>query len=332
MVLWGHMQRREFITLLGGAATTWTLSTRSIASDRPLIGYFAGGRQSVVSDLVNAFQKGLGELGYSEGVNYEITYRFAEGRVERLAHLAEEIVRLRPAVILAGAVDTALALRHETSTIPIVSPALADAVDLGLVKSYPHPGGNVTGITPYVTGLPLKQIELAREVVPGATKLGVLGNLNDPKAPPQRDEMLGASKKLGVEVIIPEVEGREDVIGAMRTFADERVDAVIVLQTTMLLSERDAIAALAASARLPAIYGYRQHVEAGGLISYGVDLRWSFHRAAFYVSKILQGTMPGELPVEFPSKVEMVINLKTAKTLGLALPATLLARADEVIE
>ena len=156
--------------------------------------------------------------------------------------------------------------------------------------------------------------------------------MNDPKAPPQRDEMLGASKKLGVEIIAPELKSPEDVVGAMRTFASERVDVIVVLQTTMLLSERDAIAALATSARLPVIYGYRQHVEAGGLISYGVDLRWSFHRAAFYVAKILQGTLPGELPVEFPSKVEMVINLKTAKALGLTLPATLLARAGEVIE
>jgi putative ABC transport system substrate-binding protein len=160
------------MTLAGGAALMWPLSTRCIAGDRPLIGYFAGGRQSVVSDLVNAFQRGLRELGYSEGVNCEIAYRFAEGRVERLAQLAEEVVRLKPAVILAGAVDTALALRHETTTIPIVSPALADAVDLGLVKSYSHPEGNVTGITPYVTGLPLKQIELAREVVPVLQKLG----------------------------------------------------------------------------------------------------------------------------------------------------------------
>ena len=326
------MKRRDFVTLLG-AAFAWPREVLGqLAGDRPLIAYFAGGRQLVVADLVNAFREGLKQLGYDEGRNIQIVYRFAEGRVDQLPLLADEVIRLKPAVILAGAVDTASAAKKLTATIPIVSPALADAVHLGLVASYGRPGGNVTGITPYIEGLPEKQMELAREIVPGARKVGLLGNMNDPKAPPQRDELRDAGRKLGAEIVVPDVHNREDIDGAIQALARESVDVVVVLQTTMLLSERGAIARFAATARLPAVYGYRQHVDDGGLISYGVDLRWCFHRAASYVDKILKGSAPHDLPIEFPTRLQMVINLKTAKALGLTVPPTLLARADEVIE
>jgi putative ABC transport system substrate-binding protein len=183
-----------------------------------------------------------------------------------------------------------------------------------------------------VDGLPEKQMELAREVVPGARKIGLLGNVNDPKAVPQRDELQNAGRKLGAEVIIPEIRGPEDIQGAMQALERERVEVVIVLQTSMLLSERRPIAVLAAANMLPTIYEYQQHVEDGGLISYGVDLRWCFHRAASFVDKILNGAKAGALPLEFPTKLQMVINLQTAKALGLTMPASLLNRADELIE
>jgi len=205
-------------------------------------------------------------------------------------------------------------------------------VHLGLVASVSRPGGNVTGITPYVEGLPAKQMELAREVVPGAPRIGVLANLSDPKAPPQLHELEAAGQQLGLKVIVVDVNVPDDLDGAFRTLADQRIDVMVVLQTSMLLSERRKIAGLAATTHLPAVYGYREHVDDGGLISYGVDLRACFRRAAYYVHKILNGVAPGDLPIEFPTNLELVINLKTANSLGLAVPPTLLACADEVIE
>jgi putative tryptophan/tyrosine transport system substrate-binding protein len=326
------MHRREFLGLTG-TATLWPLVARSQPSTKlPLIAYLAGGKQAVVADLVTAFRDGLRELGHDESRTIQVAYRFAEGRSERLPTLAEELVRLKPTVILNGSVDAVVVTRSLTTSIPIVCPTLADAVHLGLIASDSRPSGNVTGITPYVAGLPVKQLELAREVVPSAQRIGLLGNMNDPKAPPQRDELLDAGRKLEIDFIVPEVRTPDDIGAAMQTFARERIDVVIVLQTTMILSERRPIAVLAAANRLPSIFGYRQHVDDGGLISYGVNLHWCFHRAATYVHKILNGANPGDLPVEFPTKLQMIINLKTANGLGVTIPPTLIARADELIE
>jgi len=327
------MRRRRFIILLGGAAAVWPLAAHAqLPSNRPLIAYLSGGTQWSASRNLGFFQEGLQELGYVDGRNIDIVPRFAEGRVERLPALAEELVQLKPALIVATAIDAAVAAKHVTATIPIVTPVLADAVHLGLIASYARPEGNVTGIMPYVAGLPGKQMELARAVVPGAGKVGLLGNMNDPKAPPQRQELEDAGRALGVTVVVPEVHGPEDLGGAIQALASDRVDVVIVLQTTLLLSERRHIAPLMAAHRLPAIYGYREHVDDGGLISYGVDLRWCFRRAATFVHKILTGTAAGDLPVEFPTRLVMVVNLKVAKALGLTIPPTLLIQADEVIQ
>ena len=246
--------------------------------------------------------------------------------------LAAEVVRLHPAVILAGSTGPAVAAKKATATIPIVAPALADAVHLGLIASDARPGGNVTGIAPYVAGLPAKQMELAREVVPGAAHIGVLANSVDPKSPPQLQELETAGQELKVKVAVADVLTPGDLDGAFEVLAHQRIDVLIVLQTVVLLSERRRIAALTVAARLPAIYGYREHVDDGGLISYGVDLRACFRRGAYYVQKILSGVAPSDLPVAFPTKLELVINLKTAKAIGLDIPPTLLARADEVIE
>ena len=324
------MRRRDVLSLLGGAAVLWPVGVR--AQQRPLVAWLSGGARAASLGFVDAFLQGMRQLGYVESRNFDVVYRYADGYAERLPALAEELVRLKPNVILAAATGQAVAAKNATATIPIVTPALADAVHLRLIASEARPGGNVTGITPYISGLPAKQMELAREVVPGARKIGVLNDINDPKAPPQWEELQAAGQELGVIVTAAEVRSPDDLVNAIQRLRDERPDAVIVLQTSMLLSERQKIAAIAAASRLPMIYGYREHVVDGGLISYGVDLRDCFRRSAVYVDKILKGTEPGDLPVEFPTKLELVINLKTVKALGLELPPTLLARADEVIE
>jgi putative ABC transport system substrate-binding protein len=327
------MNRRSFIgTLAGGLFAAPLAAEAQRPPNRPLVAYLAGGTRWNAVRFIGFFQEGLRDLGYIDGHTIDIVARFADGYVERLPALAQDLVQLRPSVIVAGAVDAAVATRNVTTTIPIVSPALADAVHLGLIASYARPGGNVTGITPYVAGLPAKQMQVAREVVPGARKIGLLGNQNDPKAPPQWRELEAAGQALGLKVVGPAVHSPEGINAAIEALARERVDVVIVLQTTMILSERRHVGPLLTAHRLPAVYGYREHVDHGGLISYGVDLRWCFRRAATFVHKILQGTPAGDLPVEFPTQLEMVVNLKTAKALGLTIPPSLLQRADQVIE
>lgn len=269
-------------------------------------------------------------FGYVDGRSFDFVPRYAEGFQDRLTALAQEIVALKPAVIVAAAVNAAVPARAATSAIPIVCPALAAAVQLGLIASEARPGGNVTGIEPYVAGLPAKQMEIAREVAPRARRIGLLTNLHDPKAPPQRKELAEAAKAL--EMTVADVNDPTEIERAMETLASSQVDVVIVLQTGLLLSVGRQIAEFAATKRLPTVYGYREHVLDGGLISYGIDLRWCYRRAAYFVDKILHGTTPGELPVEFPTKMMLSINLKTAKVLGTTVPPALLGVADEVIE
>jgi len=330
------MRRREFISAaLSGATLVAFLPTRSFgqrASGTPLIVYLGAGTSTTASRYVDAFRAGLAELNLRDGSDIDIRVRMAESRIERLPGLAEETVALRPTMIVAGSSDAAVVVRKLTTSIPIISGALANAENLGLVTSYSRPGGNVTGVMPYVAGLPAKQIELLREVVPTAKKIGLLANLNDPKAGPQRDEMMQAATRLGIAVAVPPLNSPEDLGPAVQSLSSDGVDGVVVLETTMLLSAREAIARLFAERRIPAVYGYREHVAAGGLISYGVDLVWCWRRVATFAQKILVGTPPADLPVEFPTKVQMVINLNTANALGLTVPPTLLSRADEVIE
>jgi putative tryptophan/tyrosine transport system substrate-binding protein len=327
------MRRRKFISLLGGAAVAWPLAARAqISTKRPLVAWLGLGTERGSSGFVDPFLQGMRELGYVQGRDFDIVYRFAEGYSEQLPTLAAEVVRLHPAVVLAASSGPAVAAKKATATIPIVTPALADAVHLGLVASEARPGGNVTWIAPYVAGLPAKQMELAREVVPGAAHIGVLANLSDPKSPPQLQELETAGQELGVKVAVADMRTPDDLDGAFEALAHQHINVLIVLQTVVLLTERRRIAALTAATRLPAVYGYREHVDDGGLISYGVDLRACFRRGAYYVQKILSGVAPGDLPVEFPTKLELVVNLKTAKALGLEMPPLLLARADEVIE
>ena len=315
------MRRREFMMLLGGPVAAWPITSLAAPRERPLLVWFGSATELAASRFVGFLKEGLVELGYVDGRDIDIVGRFANNQMDRLPAVAEEVIGLKPAIIVAGAVDTSVAAKDATSTIPIVSGALADAVHLGLVASYAHPGGNVTGITPYIEGLPAKQMEFAREIVPDAHKVGLLGNLNDPKAVPQRQDLAEAGRTLEVEVMVPEVRSPEDLAVAIETLASDPVQVVIVLQTTMMLGQRKKIAELMAAKGLPAVYGYREHVDEGGLISYGVDLSWCWRHVATYVDKILKGAHPGDLPLEFPPRVQMIANLTTAKALGITIPA-----------
>jgi putative tryptophan/tyrosine transport system substrate-binding protein len=329
------MRRREFITLVGGAAAAWcSVAGAETRRKRPVIAMFASGTPTQRKGLAfsASFLNGLRELGYIEGRDFDIVARLAASNDE-LPKVAEELVQLNPDVILAAASVNALATKRATSTIPIVVAALGNPAALGLSESdFRRPSGNLTGIMPYVRGLPAKQLEIAQEIVPGAQKIGIVNDTSDIKAAGQWDEINAAAAKFEIKIVMADARRPEDVEPAFRNFKAERVDVVIVLQANFLILDRANIAAAAAATRLPTVFGYRQLVEAGGLISYGVDLEDCFYRAATFVDKILKGTPVAHLPIEFPTRLELVINLKTAKVLGITVPPTLLARANEVIE
>jgi len=330
--------RREFITLLGGVAA-WPRGVLAQAtSRRAMIAWVWSSSQSNFDEYVRTgkfvppFLKGMREFGHTEGRDFDMVHGFANGEYDRMPKVAAELAELNPNVFIAPATAQAVAVKKVITTIPIVVPVLADPVGLGLVASEARPGGNLTGIAPYVKGLPAKQLELAREIVPGATRIGLLDDPTDPKARPQRREIEAAGQELKVRIVVAEARTTGDVGPAYEVLAAERVQVVVVEQSNMLLIARKQTAEAAAAKKLASVYGYREHVEAGGLISYGVNLNWCFHRAAYYVDRILKGAKPADLPVEFPTEIELVINRKTAKALGLKIPSTLLVRADEVIE
>ena len=328
-----NIKRREFIGLLGGAAAAWPLAARAQQSGKlPTIGFLGASSATAASRNVNAFLQGMHALGYVKGRDFEIEYRWAEGQQERLPTLAEELVSLKVDLILTGDVQAAVASRDATQTIPIVCPLLADPIRWGLIKSDAKPGGNVTGLLMFVEGLPAKQLELVLDLIPGAARVGLLVNPNNVNNVSQRQEIETAVATMAVNIIsadIPTPEGLDSIFPAL---ARERVDAVIVLRDAMFYAERRRIAALAAALRLPVICAFREHVDDGGLISYGINLPENFRRSADYVVKILKGANPGDLPVEFPTRLELIINLKAASMIGITIPPTLIARADEVIE
>jgi putative tryptophan/tyrosine transport system substrate-binding protein len=330
------MKRREFITLIGGAAAApsilWPLAAEAqVSTKRPLIGYLSVVTRDRTSREIGAFLRGLRELDYVEGRDFDIAYRFAEGYLDQSAALAAELLELKPNVIFAAVTPAAVATKGLSQTVPIVCPLLADPIRFGLIASEPHPAGNVTGVLFRVDGLAGKQLEFVLQVMPDARAVGMLVNVASGTIIDRR-EAEQAAQKLGVTLIPAEVRAPDDLDAAFRSLVDAKAQAAVMLVDGMAFNERERIAVLAAAARLPVIYGFRDHVDAGGLISYGVNLAANFHRAATYVVKILKGAKPGDLPVEFPTKLELVINLKTAKALGLEIPPPLLARADEVIE
>ena len=325
------MRRREFIVLIGSTAA-WSAAARGqMSNPPPLVGFLSAVSRERSARMFGGFEQGLRELGFVNGKNIEIAYRFADGHLDQLPQLANEIVELNPRVVLATVTPAAVAIKERTNAIPIVCPLLGDPIRLGLIESMAHPGGNVTGVSFRVEGLVGKQLELALQMVPAATKVGFLVNVATPVVL-DREEINRVAQKAGVTLVPAEVRGPNDLKAAFDALTIAGVQAVVVQVDALFFNERQLTAELAAKARLPTVYGFRDHVDSGGLLSYGVNLASCFHRSATYVVNILRGTKPGDLPVEFPTKLELVINLRAAKALDLSIPPTLLAIADEVIE
>ncbi len=329
-----RLKRREFITLLGGVAAGRPLTAHAQQMEKvPRIGYLGSSSPSLEPHFVEAFRQKLRELGHIEGENIAIEYRWAEGQDDRLPDLAAELVRLQPNVIVTTGTPGIIAAQQATKTIPIVFASSGDPVRSGLVASLARPGGNATGFTILGPELEGKRLELLKEAVPVLSRIAVLWNPANPAIDFSFQEMQVAATALGV-LLKPAVEVRRaaDFERAFATISEARPDALIVLADRLLLAHRTRIVEFAAARRLPGMYPYREYVDAGGLMSYApsdIDL---FRGAAVYVDKILKGMKPADLPVQQPTKFELVINLKAAKALGLDVPPPLLARADAVIE
>ena len=326
------MRRREFITLLGGAAAAWPLAARAQKAGKPpTIGVLAGGTPSSHHQYVAALVQRLRELGWIEGRTIEIEYRWAEGSSERAAQIATEFVRLKVDVIVTSATVPTLAAKQATSAIPIVFATAGDPVGAGLVASLARPGGNVTGLSAQFTDLAGKRIELLREILPDLRRLGLLANASSPSAVLEMVAVQSMAGALGLELVTPVVQQSEDIAPAFDALKD-RVEALIVITDPLVLIHQIRISTFALAARLGTMHGLRECVEMGGLMSYGPDNTALYRRAAEYVDKILRGAKPRNLPVEQPTKFDLVINRTTAKALGLDISPALLARADEVIE
>jgi len=326
------LRRRDFIALAGCAvAAPAAVRAQQQATKIYRIGYFGSGTAN--SRLQGIFQQGLRDLGWIEGQNYGINYKFAEGQYDALPRLADELVRLRVDVIAASPTPAALAAKNATATIPIVGIGFDNPIENGLVASLARPGGNVTGLS-YGVGPDIfgKDMELLREILPELRHVAVLSNPAGPNHAPMISNVKSAARTLGVELLLLEASEPGEFDGAFAAMANERVKALFVFGDPMLGVHRARLAELAVQYRLPSMHTNRPHVEAGGLMCYGPSFSDLWRRAAAYVDKILKGARPADIPVEQPTKFELVINLKTAKALGLEIPATLLARADEVIE
>jgi putative tryptophan/tyrosine transport system substrate-binding protein len=323
------MRRREFITLLGGAVV-WPLAARAQQVARlPTIGFLGTAAPSAWEPWTAAFAQRLRELGWIEGRNLAIEYRWAEGRGERFEEIATEFVRLKVDVVVTGG-NAAIAVKRATSLIPIVFVLAVDPVGMGLVPSLSHPGGNITGLSNQQTDTTGKRLELLREVLPGLRRLAIMASVGFEPEQEVRD-VQAISKRLGLDVVTSEIRRAEDVSSAFKTLKGQ-AEALYVTADALTNSNRMRINALALAARLPTMYGFRGMVEAGGVMSYGANYSDLFRRAANYADKILRGAKPADLPVEQPTKFDLVVNLITAEALGLTVPPTLIGRADEVIE
>jgi putative ABC transport system substrate-binding protein len=326
------MRRREFITLLGGVAAAWPLAARAQQPAKlPTIGYMGPNTPSVDSYRLPAFVQRLGELGWIEGRTVTIEYRWAEGRSEHLAEIAAEFVQRKVDVILTAATPPTAAAKKATSTIPIVFAAVGDPVGTGIVASLARPGGNVTGMSLQQTDSADKRLELLREVIPGLRHLAIMANGGNPAAVLDMREAEAIAHTVGLEAVTSEIRRPEDFVPAFDVFKD-RVEALYVCNDPLAATNRVLISTSALDARLPTIFGGREYIEVGGLMSYSASFPDLFRRAADFVDKILRGAKPADLPVQQPTQFELVINLKTAKALGLTVPPMLLARANEVIE
>jgi putative ABC transport system substrate-binding protein len=326
------MKRREFITLLSGAVAARPLAARAQQPAKlPTIGLLGANSASQQSEWTAAFLQRLRELGWIEGRTVSIEVRWAEGSNERAAEIAAELVRLRVDIIVTSGTPIVLAAKRATAIVPIVFATAADPVGAGLVASLARPGGNVTGLSIQSTDLAGKRLELLREVVPGLHRLAAISSVGSPAATLEMGEVQAAARTLGVEVAPFEIRRTEDFAPAFEALKS-RAQALYVVTDPLMATNRIRINTLALSARLPTMHGFREYVEVGGLMSYGANFPELWRRAADYVHKILRGAKPANLPVEQPTKFDLIINLITAKALGLTIPPMLLAGADEVIE
>jgi ABC-type uncharacterized transport system substrate-binding protein len=326
------MKRREIITLLGGAAAAWPLAAHAQQHGKsPTIGFLGATTPTIWGAFVGAFLQRLRELGWIDGYNIAIEYRWAEGRDDRYAAFAAEFVQRRVDIIVTAGTTATMAVKKATSTIPIVFASAGDPVGTGLVTSLARPGGNVTGLSNLQTDLGGLRLELLREVVPAFNRVAVLGNVDSPLIRLEIEGVEAAAAKLGLDALRLEVRRAEDIIPSIEAVKGA-ADALYVCSDPFVTTQRVRINTLAVSARLPTMHAFREHVQAGGLMSYGPNFPDLFRRSADFVDKILRGAKPADIPVEQPTKFDLVVNLITAKALGIEIPPTLLVRADEVIE
>ena len=327
------MKRRDFITLLGGAAATWPLAVHAQQGGKVWrIGILETVSAAANAANFNAFRRGLRERGYVEGQSYVIEYRSADGRAERFADFAAELVRLPVDIIVTRGTPAVLAAKKATTTIPIVMAAIGEPLGVGVVASLAQPGGNITGFSSFTTELSGKRVEVLKEAFPRIARAGFLNNMGNPVAPPQWDITKNAARAFGLDVELLDVRAAEDVPRTLDKAGTLKLDALLVGVDAVTQANAQAIIDYVERLRIPAIYASREFVDAGGLMTYSVGYPHLYYRATGLVDKILKGARPGDLPVEQPTKLELVINLKAAKALGLEIAPTFLARADEVIE
>jgi putative tryptophan/tyrosine transport system substrate-binding protein len=326
------VRRRQFITLLGGAVTAWPFAAMAQQPLKlPTIGYLGPNTRSLDSQRLVAFLERLRALGWIEGRTIDIDYRWAEGRNERLAEFAAEFVRRNVTVIVTSATPPTVAAKQATSAIPIVFASVGDPVGAGVVESLARPGGNATGLSLQATDATGKRFDLLRDAVPGLRRLAIMANSGNASAALEMREAEATAFALGLEAITSEILRGEDIASAFEVLKG-RVEAVYVCNDPLATTNRVRINTLALGMRLPTMFIAREYVEAGGLMSYGANFLDLYRRTAEFVDKILRGTKPADIPVEQPTKFDLIVNLTTAKALGLTMPSSLLARADEVIE
>jgi putative tryptophan/tyrosine transport system substrate-binding protein len=326
------MKRRDFITLLGGAAAAWPVAARAQQPAMPVIGYLSSLGQAISVRFDAAFRRGLSEMGYFEGQNVSVEYRWITERYDALPTMAADLVQRQATVIFALGPPAVLAAKAASGTVPIVFVTGADPLKFGFVASFNKPGGNITGIWMVLTALAEKRLQLMHDLLPKAELIGLLINPTSPVAEPQKREAQAAAHVLGVKLTILSAVTENDFDQVFASLAQQRADALFVSADPFFASKREHLVALAAQHAMPTTYEFREFVEAGGLMSYGTVLSDGYYKGGNYVGKVLKGTKPADLPVEQVDKFELVINLKTAKTLGLTVPDKLLALADEVIE